>query len=220
MLNKLNQADLQMEFTKASELKALSNIAPRFLCNMIYYMIYPGKAGFCFFFSLCSVMICANNQIHYGLMVIFICLHITLPHYHHYADVSEGTENVCYVHSVECLSKINSIFSIIFHTICRTMCIQLSHFSYDDCENMCTLSYHYHHQIRSLGLGHETMVRSVCLSILLRYCKAHWWQGYYTDHTLNSYKAHHISPTRETSIVSMLEKSACSEKIQFWLHMP
>ena len=30
MLNKLNQADLQMEFTKASELKALSNIAPRF----------------------------------------------------------------------------------------------------------------------------------------------------------------------------------------------
>ena len=31
MLNKLNQADLQMEFTTASELKALSNIAPRFL---------------------------------------------------------------------------------------------------------------------------------------------------------------------------------------------
>ena len=31
MLNKLNQADLQMEFTKASELKALSNIPPRFL---------------------------------------------------------------------------------------------------------------------------------------------------------------------------------------------
>ena len=31
MLNKLNQADLQMEFTKASELNALSSIAPRFL---------------------------------------------------------------------------------------------------------------------------------------------------------------------------------------------
>ena len=31
MLNKLNQANLQMEFTKAFELKALSNIAPRFL---------------------------------------------------------------------------------------------------------------------------------------------------------------------------------------------
>ena len=31
MLNKLNQADLQMEFTKASEPKALSNIAPIFL---------------------------------------------------------------------------------------------------------------------------------------------------------------------------------------------
>ena len=31
LCNKLNHADLQMKFTKASKLKALSNIAPRFL---------------------------------------------------------------------------------------------------------------------------------------------------------------------------------------------
>ena len=41
-----------------------------------------------------------------------------------------------------------------------------------NCENMCTLSY-YHHQIRSmthchcLGLGHETMVCTICLFIFL-----------------------------------------------------
>ena len=39
-------------------------------------------------------MMCTNNQIHYGLMVVFICLHFTLPHYNHYADVSEGIEHI------------------------------------------------------------------------------------------------------------------------------
>ena len=31
-----------------------------------------------------------NDQIHYGLQVVFVCLHITPSHYHHYADSSEG----------------------------------------------------------------------------------------------------------------------------------
>ena len=33
----------------------------------------------------------ANNQVHYGSMAAFICLHITV-HHHHYAAVSEGSE--------------------------------------------------------------------------------------------------------------------------------
>ena len=47
------------------------------------------------------------------------------------------------------VSNITSIFSLIFHAIYGAVCIQLTHLSYDDCENMCTLSY-YHHLIGSM----------------------------------------------------------------------
>ena len=43
------------------------------------------------------------------------------------------------------MSKIKSILSIIFLTIYGPMRIQLTHFSYDDCQNACNLSYYYHH---------------------------------------------------------------------------
>lgn len=66
-------------------------------------------------------MMCANENVHFGLKIVFVCLHITLPHYHHYAEISEDIEllNACQVHSVECVSKIKSIISIIFHHIGR-----------------------------------------------------------------------------------------------------
>ena len=50
---------------------------------------------------------------------------------------------------VECVSKMKSILSIIFHAIYGAGRIQLTHFSYDDYEKICILSY-YHHQIRSM----------------------------------------------------------------------
>ena len=50
---------------------------------------------------------------------------------------------------VRCVSKIKSILSIIFHAIYGAVCIQLTHFSYTDCENTWTLSY-YQHQIGSM----------------------------------------------------------------------
>ena len=65
-------------------------------------------------------MICANNQVHYGLMVICSYLHITLPHYHHYAHLSEGNKLLrCFsdIFCLECVSKIRSVLSIIFHAI-------------------------------------------------------------------------------------------------------
>ena len=114
-------------------------------------------------------------------MVVLVCLHITLPHYHHYANLSEGMKLLQFLSGMFCLewvSKIKSILSIIFHAIYGAVRIQLTYFYYDDCENTCTLSY-WHHQIRSmtiyhcLGLGHETMVCAVCLfKFLLR---KHTW---------------------------------------------
>ena len=43
--------------------------------------------------------------------------------------------NASHMHSVECVSKIKSILSIIFHAIYGAVCIQFTHFSYDDCKN-------------------------------------------------------------------------------------
>ena len=61
--------------------------------------------------------------------------------YHDYAFLSEGIELLkCLsdLFSIECVSKIRLVLSIIFHAIYGAVCIQLTHFSYDDCENTCT----------------------------------------------------------------------------------
>ena len=84
-------------------------------------------------------------------MIVSVCLRIKLPHYHHYADKSEGIEFLKCLSGtfcLECVSEINSILSIIVHAIYGAVRIQLTHFSSDDCENTCILSYH--HQIGSM----------------------------------------------------------------------
>ena len=51
----------------------------------IYIYIYiPGKLENVVPLSPCSLMMCANNRVHFGPMVVFVCLHSTRPHYHHY----------------------------------------------------------------------------------------------------------------------------------------
>ena len=60
------------------------------------------------------------------------CIPLFAPynsHYHHYADLTEF------------VSKSMSFLSIMFHAVSRAVCFQLTHFSWDDFENMCTLSY-------------------------------------------------------------------------------
>ena len=96
---------------------------------------------------------CANNRTHYGPMAIFVCwLHFTQSHYYiiimqTYLKVINFW-NTCQVYSAECVSKIKSILSIILHALYGAVCIQLTHFSYCDCVNMCNLSYP--HQIGSM----------------------------------------------------------------------
>ena len=117
------------------------------------YMYIPGKQ----FLSLCNLTMCANNRVYYGLMVVFVCLHTTLPHYHHstYLKVLNFW-NTCQLYFVECVSKIKSILSIIFHAICGAV------------DRLCVVSlpraislvmtvrisvslYYYYHQIRSMN---------------------------------------------------------------------
>ena len=49
---------------------------------------------------------------------------------------------------LRCVSKIKSVLSVISHATYEALCIQLSHFSNADFENMCTWSYY--HQIGSM----------------------------------------------------------------------
>ena len=91
---------------------------------------------------LCSLMMCANNRIHYGLMVVFICLHVTLAHYLHYAGISEGTELLkrfsgTFWSSVSIINKLSQLYFMQY----MELCTQLIHFSDDDCENTCALTY-------------------------------------------------------------------------------
>ena len=71
-------------------------------------------------------------------MVVFFCLHIKLHHSHNYEDLSQGIELLKYLSGtfcLECVYKIKSILSTIFHAIYGAVCIQLIHFSCDDFEN-------------------------------------------------------------------------------------
>ena len=86
-----------------------------------------------------------NDRVHYGLMVVLDCLHITQPHNnYHYVDVSHGI----------------AIYGAVYSAY---------PFTYDYYESTCTVSC-YHHKIGSLtdclGLVHETLVCS-CMSFFL-----------------------------------------------------
>ena len=61
------------------------------MCCRFHMISLPKNWVLCILL-LRSLMMCAYNQVHYGSMIIFMCLHIKLPHYHHYADLSEGIE--------------------------------------------------------------------------------------------------------------------------------
>ena len=73
---------------------------------------------------LYSLMMCTNNRVHYGPMVTFVCLHITLHHLYHYGDVSESIERLKCLSGIFCrdVSKIKSILSIPFHATYATVC--------------------------------------------------------------------------------------------------
>ena len=123
----------------------------------------------------CTLMMCANIRIHYGPMVTIICLRfqylivMIVQTYRMILNIYDA----CQVHYVECVSKIKSILSIIFHAIYGAVYKQLTHFAYNDCENMCILSYYHHHQSKVwpichyLWLGHETKICGVCISTFL-----------------------------------------------------
>ena len=68
------------------------------------------------------------------------------------------------------LNQFSQISSMQYMGQC--MCIRLTHFSQDDCENTCTLSFFIKSEgwriCHCLWLGHETMLYAACLAFFLR----------------------------------------------------
>ena len=125
------------------------------------------------FIIIAQFMMSANIRMHFGCRSYsFVCT------VHYLIIIMVQTylkalflKNACQIYFVECVSKIKHILSAIHYTICGAVCFQFIHFSCD-WENIYTL---YTFIIKSevwtithcLGLGHETMVSAVCLSIFL-----------------------------------------------------
>ena len=131
------------------------------------------------FIIIVQFMMSANIRIHFGLQIVLVCLYSTPSHYHHCAKLSEGIELIECLSDVFCqVCKIKHILSVIHYTTCGAVCFQLTHSSCDDWENIYIYIYILCLIIiikskvwtitHSLGLGHETMVCAVCLSIFLQ----------------------------------------------------
>ena len=101
-------------------------------------------------------------------MVAYGCFHNILS-YWHYANLSGRIELLICLSDI--LSRVCKI-KITFHAIYGAVCIQLTRFSYDDCENTRTWSYH-HHQIACMTHLPLSRIRSWnngmrCMSFCIR----------------------------------------------------
>ena len=128
------------------------------------------------FMTIVQFMMSANSRIRFGLQIVFVCLYITPSHYYHCAKFigRHWTYKMPVRYNLSSVWVRLSIFSQVIHyTICGAVCFQLTHFLSDDWENiyiLCLIII-----IKSevwtithcLGLGHETMVCAVCLSLFL-----------------------------------------------------
>ena len=129
---------------------------------------------------MCSLMMCANNQLHYDSMVVFICLHITLHHHYGCTDVCEWNE----------LLKCLSISFYLYHAIYEAVCIRLVNFpcDHDNYEDTCTIS-DYHCQIRSMNHLSLLMVGSWNNGIrCISYCALSKWPHGKTEYIKVTYK--------------------------------
>ena len=98
------------------------------VCNMLRYPSSHFSSDEYFYFITLlpfSFMMCANNRIHYGPMVAFVCLPSTLLHYHNYAVWKYWTSNI--------------LVRYILWNVCIRLC-QLSQLPFMQYMRLCVLS--------------------------------------------------------------------------------
>ena len=145
--------------------------------NLTHYHIFPGcvpdmlvtsySVTYCIyipqnrdfvFIIIVQFMMSANSRIRFGLQIVFVCLYITPSYYHHCANFSDDIEHIfCYPLYIiwGCVFSVYpfSLWWLREYSLCLIIIIK---------SEVWTI-------IHCLGLGHETMVCAVCLSIFL------WW---------------------------------------------
>ena len=126
-------------------------------CHLLH--IHSGKTGILFSLLLCSLWRVTNSRIRFGLQIVFVCLYITLSHYHQCAKLSEDIELMKYPSDILSGVWVRLSILVIHYTIYGAVCFQFTHFPCDDWENIYTLSY-YHHQIGSMKYYPLFSVRS------------------------------------------------------------
>ena len=133
------------------------------------------------FFSIVQFMMSANSRIRFGLLIVFVCLYITPSHYHHCANFiwRHRTYKMparYILSSVWVRLSIFSQLSIIQYVGLCVFSLPISFVIIERKYTFCLIII-----IKSevwaithcLGLGHETMVCAVCLSIFL-FTRFHW----------------------------------------------
>ena len=138
--------------------------------SFLSLMVYTFRENREFVFvSIVQFMMSANSRIRFGLQIVFACLYITPSHYHHCANFIRR-HWACQIQFVECVSKIKHIsqLSIIQYVGLCVFSLLTSFVMIGRIYILCLIII-----IKSevwtithcLGLGHETMVCAVCLSI-------------------------------------------------------
>ena len=111
---------------------------------------------------VCSLMMCANNRVHYGPIVVSLSLRITLPHYHIMQT---------YIFWLEWVPYVKRVLSLISFMEYKGMCVSSLPISLMMIVGIRVLNLIIKSVIwpicHWLGLDHETMVCPVCLSIFI-----------------------------------------------------
>ena len=98
--------------------------------SYIWLVVYATCFTYIYIYIYIKHFVCVNNWVHYDRLVVFVSLHITLPHYHHYADASEGIDLLKYLSGTFCPVCVKDWVNCLnyFHAVCGPVCIQLTTF--------------------------------------------------------------------------------------------
>ena len=126
------------------------------------------------FIIIVQSMMSSNSRMRFGLQSVFVCLYITSSHYHHCANLSKDFELIKCLSDIFCrVCEWDKTYSLIYPLYniwgCMFAVYPFALWWLRGCilcliiiikSEVWTITH-------CLGLGHETMVCAVCLSIFL-----------------------------------------------------
>ena len=158
-----------------------------YILSLIVYT-FRGNREFVFI-SIVQFMMSANSRIRFDLQIVFVCLYITPSHYHHCANFiwRHWTSRMPVRYNLSSVWVRLSIFSqlsIIQYVGLCVFSLPISFMMIERIYILCVLiiiKLKVWTITHCLGLGHETMVCAVCLSIFFLFYHAHWFHCFEID---------------------------------------